>query len=118
MQFRHLLPLAAASFLLSSAAFADDAMTDWSGLHVGALADVNFGHSHFALPGDMGDVLLQNSNNHTSFAGGGLIGYDWQSGDTVYGVEGDLTTGNGTSSVTACTKIDGCFTPLHDSFTT
>jgi outer membrane immunogenic protein len=120
MSIRRLLPLTAASLLLSSAAaFADagDAPA-WGGFYAGALADVNFGHSHFALPGDTHDVLQQTSHDHTSFAGGGLLGFNWQSGTMVYGIEGDLTSGNGTSSVTACTKIDGCFTSAHDSFTT
>ena len=120
MHFKFALPLAAATLLLSSAAaFADNDMTsDWGGFYAGAIADVNFGSSHFALPGDLGDVLQQTHNDHTSFAGGGLLGFNWQDGDMVYGLEGDLTSDNGTSSVTACTKIDGCFTSAHDSFTT
>lgn len=120
MSIRRLLPLAAASLLLSSAAALAnaDSAPAWGGFYAGALADVNFGHAHFALPGDMGDVLQQTSHDHTSFAGGGLIGFNWQDGNMVYGLEGDLTSGNGTSSVTACTKVDGCFTSAHDSFTT
>lgn len=118
MSIRCLLPLAAASLLLSSAAFADTTTAGWGGFYAGALADVNFGHSHFALPGDMNDVLQQTSHDHTAFAGGGLLGFNWQDGDMVYGLEGDLTSGNGTSSVTACAKVDGCFTSAHDSFTT
>lgn len=119
MHIRNLLPLAAASLLLSSAAaIADETPMDWSGFYAGAIADANFGNTHFALPGDMNDVLLQDRHKHTAFAGGGVLGFNWQSGDMVYGLEGDLTTGNGTSSVTACTKVDGCFTSAHDSFTT
>src|SRR5690242_7003197 len=120
MSIRHLLTLAAASLLLSSAAaLADvDSAPAWGGFYVGALADANFGHTHFALPGDTHDVLQQTSHDLTSFAGGGLIGFNWQNDNMIYGLEGDLTSGNGTSSVTACTKIDGCFTSAHDSFTT
>lgn len=124
MIFKNLLSLAAASFLLSSvAAFADVDNTssppDWSGFYAGAIADVNFGSSHFALPGDLGDVLQQTHADHTSFAGGGLAGFNFiTNGGTILGIEGDLTSGNGTSSVTACTKVDGCFTSAHDSFTT
>jgi|SRR6185312_534498 outer membrane immunogenic protein len=119
MSLRNLLPLAAASLLLSSAAaIADETPMDWSGFYAGALADVNFGNTHFALPGDMNDVLQQTHHKHTAFAGGGVLGFNWQNGNMVYGLEGDLTSGNGTSSVTACTKIDGCFTSAHDSFTT
>ncbi|HSM96988.1 MAG TPA: outer membrane beta-barrel protein [Rhizomicrobium sp.] len=120
MHFKFALPLAAATLLLSSAAaLADGEMTSgWGGFYAGAIADVNFGSSHFALPNDPNDVLQQTHSDHTSFAGGGLLGFNWQDGDMVYGLEADLTSGNGTSSVTACTKIDGCFTSAHDSFTT
>jgi len=118
MRTKYWLPLAAASLLLSSSAAFADATYDWGGFYAGAIADVNFGNTHFALPGDMNDVLLQDHHKHTSFAGGGVLGFNWQSGTMVYGLEGDLTSGNGTSSVTACTKVDGCFTSAHDSFTT
>src|SRR6185312_10634808 len=70
MQLRNLLPLVAASLLLSSAAaIADEAPMDWSGFYAGAIADVNFGNTHFALPGDTHDVLQQTHDKHTAFAG-------------------------------------------------
>ncbi len=122
MRFTILLPLAAASLLLSSVvalADVDNTMApDWGGFYTGAVADANFGNTHFALPNDPHDVLLQTSSSHTSVGGGGLVGFNWQTGTTVYGIEGDLTSGDGRSSVTACTAVDGCFTPAHDSFTT
>lgn len=120
MRIRKLLPLTAASLiaLSSGAAMADDASVDWSGLYIGAVANLNDNHTHFALPGDMDDVLLADRYKHTSFTGGGLVGFNWQFGSTVLGLDGDLTTGNGTSTVTACNAIDSCFTPAHDSFTT
>jgi outer membrane immunogenic protein len=62
--------------------------------------------------------LQQTSNDKTAFIGGGLAGYNWQNDNMVYGIEADATSGDGTSSVTACTVPDGCFVTTHDSFTT
>jgi opacity protein-like surface antigen len=39
-------------------------------------------------------------------------------GALLLGGEVDISSTGGTSSVTACTVPDGCFTPTHDSFTT
>ena len=56
-----------------------------------------------------------NSTDHTGFAGGGQIGYNWQSGMFVYGLEADITalSGSDTASqqvvdatVTSTNKID------------
>lgn len=120
MHLKHILPLAAASLILSSAAAFADAPPygDWSGFYVGAEGGAQFGHTHFALPGDTHDALQKNSNDKTAFTGGGLFGYNFQSGNTVFGVEGDMSSGGGTSSATACTVPDGCFVTTHDSFTT
>ena len=106
--------------LSTAAAFADDAGAprDWGGLYVGATAGAQFGSTHFALPGDTGDALQETRANRLSFIGGGLAGYNAQMGAIVFGVEADVTSGSGTSSVTACTVPDGCFTSAHDSFTT
>ncbi|HEY5336851.1 MAG TPA: outer membrane beta-barrel protein [Rhizomicrobium sp.] len=122
MRMNHILPLAAAMMFLSSAAFADvdvpPAGNDWSGFYIGAEGGAQFDHTHFALPSDTHDDLQQTSKDRTSITGGGLFGYSFQAGNTVYGIEGDVSSGGGTSSVTACTVPDGCFVTTHDSFTT
>jgi outer membrane immunogenic protein len=120
MHVQRVLPLAASLLLLSSAAALADmpAEIDWGGFYAGVTGGGEFSDTHFALPGDTGDVLLQTRANKSTLVGGGLAGYNYQMGATVLGIEGDLTTGSGTSSVTACTVPDGCFTPTHDSFTT
>jgi outer membrane immunogenic protein len=123
MPVQKILPLAAVAFLLSSAAaFADVDTTPvasgWSGFYIGAEGGADFGYSHFALPGDTHDQLLKTTKDKTAFIGGGLVGYNFQDGNMIYGVEADATSGNGTSSVTACTVPDGCFVTTHDSFTT
>jgi opacity protein-like surface antigen len=116
-------PLALAGLLFSTiGAAADSAATpmqiDWSGFYVGATAAAQFSSSHFALPGDTGDALQQTRANRVSLLGGGVAGYNDQMGSMVLGIEADISSGSGTSSVTACTVPDGCFTPAHDSFTT
>ena len=120
MHIQKLLPLAAASlFLSSAAAFAGaPAMGDWSGFYVGAEGGAQFSSTHFNLPGDTSDVLQQTSKDKTSLVGGGLAGYNFQTGNTVFGIEADASSGGGTSSVTACNATDGCFVTTHDSFTT
>jgi outer membrane immunogenic protein len=109
--------IGAASLLISTGAFAQDS-GDWSGLYIGGVGGAQFGNSHFSLPGDKHDALKQSHADNTNFSGGGLVGFNFQSNNIVYGLEGDVTDGNGTQSVTACTVPDGCFTPKHDSFTT
>jgi outer membrane immunogenic protein len=120
MRMIRLLPALAASVLLSSAAaFADPAMTgDWSGFYIGGVGGAEFGNAHFSLPGDKHDALQSSHGNNTNFNGGGLAGFNFQSNNFVYGIEGEVTDGDGTRSVTACAEPDGCFTSAHDSFTT
>ena len=113
------LALASAMIALPGAAFADDITgNDWTGLYVGADIGAQFSHAHFALPGDKGDALKQKSDDRTAFTGGGLVGYNFLSGNTLFGLEADASSGGGTSKVTACTVPDGCFVTTHDSFTT
>jgi outer membrane immunogenic protein len=115
--------LALSALLLSTAAAVADVdngpmSRDWNGFYVGATAAAQLSSTHFALPGDTGDALQQTHANRVSILGGGIAGYNDQIGAMVLGVEADIASGSGTSSVTACTVPDGCFTPAHDSFTT
>jgi outer membrane immunogenic protein len=92
---------------------------DWTGAYVGGTVGVAFNQTHFQLPGDTSDRLLQTGSNDTAFSGGGLIGYNYQlSSNAVIGVEGDITSGQSTAKVTDCAVPDGCFVATHDSFTT
>lgn len=122
MTLKRLPALASASLLLSvcatGAALAQPAAGDWSGPYVGVTAGASFERSHFALPGDLNDVLQQDKDSKTRFVGGALLGFNHQSGSTVFGLEADISSPRGTQTVTACTAIDGCWTPAHDSFTT
>lgn len=119
MHIRKLLPLAAVSLLASSvAAFAQTDAGDWSDFYVGGAGGAEFGNAHFALPGDKHDALKSNKGDSTNFTGGGLAGFNFQSDNFVYGIEGEVAGGDSTRSATACTVPDGCFVTTHDSFTT
>lgn len=119
MALKRLLSAAAlAAAFTPSLALADSAPADFGGLYVGATGGVQFSGSFFRLPGDTGDALEETRDNRTTFVPGGLIGFNEQIGIAVFGIEADISDGSGTSSVTACTVPDGCFTPAHDSFTT
>lgn len=55
----------------------------WTGLYVGAFGGGAWGHSDFAAP------LSSGSFNTTGWLAGGTIGYNYQMGQMVLGVEGD-----------------------------
>jgi outer membrane immunogenic protein len=108
----------ACAIAFAGAAAAAPASGDWTGFYVGGTVGAAFDQTHFALPGDHSDRLLQTRDNDSGFVGGGLVGYNYQMNNMVVGVEGDITAGQRTANVTACTVPDGCFVTTHDSFTT
>jgi len=65
-----------------------DAAYNWSGFYIGA----NAGHSSGRAEIDYTTpfVTLETTNRPSGFIGGGQIGYNWQNGAWVYGVEADL----------------------------
>ena len=113
--------LAACAALLFDAGAAHAAPRDgrsWTGFYVGAVGGAQRTSSHFALPGDQADVLLSDHNSRSSWFGGGLAGVSYQTNNVVLGLEADVVAEDARQQVTACTAIDGCWTPAHDSFTT
>jgi len=64
----------------------------WAGLYVGVHAGAAW---HKAKADSNGYYEPKLSDTKTGFAGGGLIGYNLQSGIVVYGVEADITGLNG-----------------------
>lgn len=116
MRFRYLIlgATVVAMTSLSCTAFAGD----WSGFYAGLIGSANSTKADFALPGDTHDQLQDTSSSKTRFVGGALVGYNYQFGNKLVGVEADVASGAGTRSVTACAVPHGCFTSAHDSFTT
>lgn len=79
---------------------------DWSGFYVGANAGVDFN-------GEFGTNFSGNLDKDTGFIGGGVVGYNYQIDNFVFGVEGDLNylSGEATSGTTSA-ELDflGTFT--------
>ena len=83
------LGAAAAALMSCSSAFGQDAVFDWSGFYAGAHAG-----------GLSGDVSVTNDSPGVAPGpfdysvdggfGGGTLGYNWQAGNIVFGIEGDL----------------------------
>lgn len=99
----YLLATASSAVLIGSAAAADmplkarpaDPVMSWAGPYAGVNAGAVWNHSSFTdvdyffflLPTGPGNNFL--SNTHVGATAGGLLGYNWQSGNLVYGIEGD-----------------------------
>lgn len=78
----------------------------WTGLYLGVSAGAAFqSHSDTYGYGTFFDPI-QNTATTTGFIGGGQIGYNFQSGAFVYGIEGDF------SGLTGKTHTHGLATPF------
>lgn len=85
--------LAASTLGLMNAASAASPVFDWTGFYVGANVGYGWGNSDANLTfSDSGGVLFNASGNikATGAIAGGGGGYNWQSGQWVFGIEADL----------------------------
>jgi outer membrane immunogenic protein len=72
---------------------------DWTGLYVGGNAGYSWGRTDVDY--SLGGVpVARTTLDPNSFIGGGQIGYNWQLGSMVLGVEGDLAWRHGTDAAT------------------
>jgi len=111
MNVKSVLLATAASSLLASSAFAADlsvkapyravapAAWSWAGLYIG----VNIGAAAKYTQAEVINTapfstLHTATMSDTGFIGGGQIGYNWQSGNFVWGVEADISGLSGTAS--------------------
>jgi outer membrane immunogenic protein len=69
---------------------------NWSGLYGGVNAGYSFGHS--SLDGSTFGTANSTTWNADSFIGGGQVGYNFQSGSLVYGLEADIAWRNATAA--------------------
>lgn len=143
MSFRRsLLMSAAAAVMLSGTAFAADLPSrtqapqspylapapvfTWAGLYAGVNAGAAFGSGNnggvtpygFTSPAS-GTAYVSSDNSDTRFAGGGQVGYNWQSGAFVYGLEADfdyLGTSNHSAVVPAAYPAFVAITGKNDNF--
>ena len=72
----------------------------WTGFYLGGNLGGKWGNFNSSLTSGNGSVLGFSGSGSSSFVGGGQLGYMWQTGQWVFGIEGDF---------------DG--TDLHRSFT-
>jgi outer membrane immunogenic protein len=75
------------------------AVENWTGLYIGGNAGYSWGRTDLdytrdALP------TMSTTLDPNSFIGGGQIGYNWQFGSLVFGLEGDLAWRHGTDAAT------------------
>jgi outer membrane immunogenic protein len=74
---------------------------NWTGFYAGINAGYGFGSSDWSAPAV--------STKPKGFLAGGTVGYNWQSGAIVYGLEGDFDWQNAKDSVT-CAAVLTCET--------
>lgn len=94
---KSILLAAVALAALNSGAMAADAVAElpvastynWSGAYVGVNAGGGFGRTKLSFEAPVGSGEFANSRT-SGFLGGVQAGYNWQSGDLVYGVEADF----------------------------
>jgi outer membrane immunogenic protein len=76
----------------------EPAAASWTGWYIGANVGAAWEHSTNSGYGYGGNT--GGSTAHTGLIGGGQIGYNWQQGNFVFGLEGDISglTGTGTNA--------------------
>jgi outer membrane immunogenic protein len=114
---RTLLSTASSIALISSAGAADLSYpvkarpvvaASWAGPYVGVNLGAAWNHAGFEDLGDNTSPPIQNrfppgtfwSPSEAGFTIGGQLGYNWQAGNIVYGLEGDLNWVNAKTSAT------------------
>jgi outer membrane immunogenic protein len=63
-------------------------VNNWAGFYVGA--NLGFTHTNADVTVSVFPFTITGSGSNTQFNGGLLAGYNWQSGDRVFGIEGDI----------------------------
>src|SRR3974390_1275525 len=74
------------------------AAPSWTGFYIGGNLGAAWQQAHSAGTGygvtccpTLELFPISNSTTHTGLIGGGQIGYNWQNGSAVYGVEADIS---------------------------
>src|ERR1700720_2030945 len=88
--------LASAADMPVKAVAAPAPVFSWNGIYIGVHAGAGWGSKNF----DFNDLtpaapfLWESSISSNGFLGGGQVGYNWQNGWTVFGVEFDASAAN------------------------
>jgi outer membrane immunogenic protein len=64
---------------------------NWTGWYIGAHAGAAWHQTSANFLGDTGEFPNGTNFSSTGFIGGGQIGYNWQHGNFVFGLEGDIS---------------------------
>ena len=91
-------------------------LPNWSGFYVGVNAGggMGVGHSDFSIAG--GPAFASVNNSLSGAIGGGQIGYNWQSGAFVFGVETDFQGSGLRGQIDTPCAPGLCGLPLTASF--
>ncbi|MDP1585068.1 MAG: outer membrane beta-barrel protein [Bradyrhizobium sp.] len=88
----------------------------WTGFYVGAHVGGGWGTTESTLTGaaapGLGAVAFTfpfSQNTRSGFLGGGQVGYNWQNGWVVFGVQGDIA-GMNVNGTTPCVVVLSCTT--------
>lgn len=83
------------------------ALPSWAGLYIGVTAGgaTQFAQTHSSANNGVATSPVSNSLTKTGFIGGGQIGYNFQSGTWVYGLEADISGLTGKASLNASQVI-------------
>jgi outer membrane immunogenic protein len=87
-----------------------EAVFSWTGFYIGGNIGAKWGRFDETLSGPNNSVTFSRGDSNTEFVGGGQIGYLWQTGQFVFGIEGDIDATRLRDSVTVGTAF-GPFVP-------
>jgi outer membrane immunogenic protein len=83
-------------------------VASWAGWYIGLNAGANWQSSSNSFGYAGGDLPVTSVHTRsTGFIGGGQIGYNWQAGTFVYGLEGDISGLGGSSNANIGTPFGG-----------
>jgi outer membrane immunogenic protein len=66
------------------------AVFSWTGFYIGGNIGAKWGRFDETLSSPNTSVAFSRGDSNTEFVGGGQIGYLWQTGQFVFGIEGDI----------------------------
>src|SRR5690349_17304518 len=85
-------------------------MFSWTGFYLGGNLGAKWGRFEETLSGPNNSLTFSRGDSNTEFVGGGQIGYLWQTGQFVFGIEGDIDATRLGDSVTVRSAF-GPFVP-------
>jgi outer membrane autotransporter protein len=83
-----------------------DHPVNWTGWYVGAIGGAEYGRGSMVFPG-----LSSADMRPAGLLGGGTVGYNYQTGKWVFGVEGDISATNANGSA-QCAPLAGAVNPV------